>query len=175
MSEQFGTGATLAAFYGERPSRHVGEVEVGDWTLKAYVIGPRDVMHQIPVDAGLRGARVAVEHAVTSNLSEEFHYAKTGFVLIHHGRKGVTIHVFYWSDWRGTTECHGWAEYAYGHEYGDFEPLDQKEPLFCGWDLPIIAFETESWLRAVMEAESESGAVAAYLNDRYDAHRGLAT
>ena len=110
-----------------------------------------------------------MRRAIEANLSNEFAYAKTGFVLVHHGTKGVTVHAFYWSDWRGTAECHAWAEYQYGHAYTDFEPLDQAEPIFCGWDLPLIQFETVAWLSCVETAGDPQKARNSYLRLRWPA------
>ncbi|HWT92532.1 MAG TPA: hypothetical protein VN238_06020 [Solirubrobacteraceae bacterium] len=154
----------LRTYFAARPTWFLGLVEVDDWVIKAYAIAPSDAVRDVPSDRALAVIRQAVSNAIEQNLSTEFVYARTGFGLIHHGRKGVTAHVFYWSDWKGTAECHGWAEYAYGHAYEGLEPLDQAEPLFCGWDFPVLEFETTTWLEVAGAASSLENAQAEYVS-----------
>jgi hypothetical protein len=116
---------------------HVPDI---DWWFRVYMIRG-DINETIVHEDLFENLRGKVKSIAVSYLSEEFEYIRSGFIITHFGRRGVTFSFWHWADWEGTWEyfCQSW--YCYGRALTSMEPLDRKEPILCEHEIDLVAFE----------------------------------
>ena len=136
-----------------RSALPIGVLELPDidWHLRLYVIRA-DTSEVVDV-AALRGHIAEKVRLIESGcLSDEFVYIRSGFVIAHYGRRGVTFSIWHWADWNGSWEsfCHAW--YCYGRAITEMEFLDRREPVFCHHELKIVATEGFGFLKICDQA-----------------------
>src|SRR5579875_3750641 len=121
-------------FLGSLPIEDVG------WKVRIYLIrgDTSEVIDRDDLSERLSAKIRAVE---SGHLSSEFAYTRTGFVLAHYGRRGVTYSIWHWADWNGTWECFCQAWYCYGRALDEMVALDRTEPIFCHHELELVAAE----------------------------------
>ena len=125
-----------------RPSQQIGVLylEDIDWHFRVYLMlgGSTEVIEQSALFINLtkKVLIVAAEY-----LSDEFKYMRTGFILAHYGRRGVTHSIWHWADWEGTWECFCQAWYCYGRAIDEMSPLDRTEPILCHHEIDIVMLE----------------------------------
>lgn len=112
-----------------------------DWYFRVYLMkgDPTETVER----SALFGELMAQVRIVASDyLSSEYKYTRSGFVLAHYGRRGVTHSVWHWADWEGTWEyfCQAW--YCYGRALCHMAPLDRTEPIFCYHELDLLLAES---------------------------------
>ncbi len=125
-----------------RPATNIGvlHLEDIDWHLRVYLMlgNPTENIDRRSLFDNLaeKVRVVAAEY-----LSDEFKYMRTGFILAHYGRRGVTHSIWHWADWEGTWEyfCQAW--YCYGRAVGEMVPLDRVEPILCQHEIDIVMQE----------------------------------
>jgi len=114
-----------------RTAKCVGELVVQDidWHFRVYLMqsDPKEV---IECEALFDLLEEKTRVVATDLLSNEFSYIRSGFVLAHYGRRGVTWSFWHWADWSGTWEfmCQAW--YCYGRDLREMTLLDRTEP-YC--------------------------------------------
>lgn len=95
------------------------------------------------IDRGMLFSELTREISIiaTDCISAEFKYIRTGFILAHYGRRGVTHSIWHWADWEETWEyfCQAW--YCYGRTIDDMSPLDRNEPVLCHYEIDIVMQE----------------------------------
>jgi hypothetical protein len=108
-----------------------------DWHFRVYLMlaNPAEVVERAALFLNLEKK---IRIIAAEYLSDEFKYLRTGFILAHYGRRGVTHSVWHWADWAGTWEyfCQAW--YCYGRTLGDMVPLDRTEPVLCQHEIDIV-------------------------------------
>jgi hypothetical protein len=115
-------------------------LEDNDWYFRVYVIASKatEVVDEDQLFLNLeRHARtIAGKH-----LSAEFTYIRSGFVIAHYGRRGVTHSFWHWARWGDTWEyfCQAW--YGYGRNVDLMAPLDRNEPILCVYEIDIVMRE----------------------------------
>lgn len=125
-----------------RPAEQIGVLRLGDidWDFRVYLMlgDPTEVVERSALFINLtRKVRIVV----AEYLSDEFKYMRTGFILAHYGRRGVTHSIWHWADWEGTWEyfCQAW--YCYGRAVDGMVPLDRTEPILCHHEIDIVMQE----------------------------------
>lgn len=125
-----------------RPAQQIGvfHLEDIDWHFRVYLI-LGDTAEFIDRSALLQNLTKKVRIVAAEYLSDEFKYLRTGFILAHYGRRGVTYSIWHWADWDGTWEyfCQAW--YCYGRTLDDMAPLDRTEPILCHHEIDVVMQE----------------------------------
>jgi hypothetical protein len=98
----------------------------------------------------------------TQYLSSEFTYIRSGFIIAHYGRRGVTFSIWHWADWCGTWEyfCQAW--YCYGREFTDMQPLDRTEPILCQHEIEIVSSEGRTFRDLAMNGLTNEQLISGY-------------
>lgn len=116
---------------------HLKEI---DWYFRVYLMlgNNRELIEQSILFNNLSQK---IHTIVNQFLSEEFKYVRSGFILAHYGRRGVTYSVWHWANWEGTWEyfCQAW--YCYGRDVDNMEPLDRNEPILCHHEIDVVMQE----------------------------------
>ena len=127
---------------GLRTAEQIGIVHVKeiDWHFRVYLMlgEPAEIVERSSLFLNLANKVRAI---AKDYLSEEFKYIRTGFILAHYGRRGVTHSIWHWADWEGTWEyfCQAW--YCYGRSVDNMAPLDRIEPILCQHEIDIVTHE----------------------------------
>lgn len=125
-----------------RAAKQVGLVSLDelDWFMRVYLM-QSDPYEKIEKKVLLDILSEKVTAIAEEYLSDEFEYIRSGFVLAHFGRRGVTFNLWHWANWAGTWEyfCQAW--YCYGRDIYNMEPLDRSEPIFCQHEIDIVLQE----------------------------------
>ncbi|MEI5997918.1 hypothetical protein H3V53_12135 [Paraburkholderia bengalensis] len=148
--------------YDVRPVRYIENESAHGWTFKFYGINAKHVDGNDIVDAGLLKAAKAVVWDQVLNkplLSKNSH--KTGFAVLHQGRLGNWLLVDWWS--------HDvlWKQILFRSD-SIKDPVFTKDPnavVACTWEIPLIAFERDHWVRNVQKIDQGTDAKDAI--DRY--------
>lgn len=115
-----------------------------EWLLNIYIL-KNDKLEVISSDLYDEIIKARLIDLESSCFSDEFIYLKTGFVILHFGRRGVSVNVWHVGEWGTTCEvfCCNW--YCYERKYDEFELLDSAEPSLCMHDLCIAINELENF------------------------------
>lgn len=130
--------------YRPREIRLLELWEPGGWRIKVYGIGAEGRMPPAAlVDAGKGAASKVLERVASAT-----DHHGVGFLAVHEGR-GADVAFLDW--WAAENELH---HHLWIAEPGRPEFLRPREPgelVACVWDLEVIGFERDAWVRHVME------------------------
>ena len=147
----------LAEAYIPRPVAARGTWEHGDWRLKEYTIAyRRDAARPELVEA----AEAAAADSLPRPAITPTRYG-VGFLGIHDGRGGNLVFIDWWEN---ENDLHHRVFLSPETEPGALRPAGPTDLAACVWDLSVIAFEREAWLRHVFAADVPN--LEAYLEDQ---------
>lgn len=119
----------------ERKEAYLGIWEFpGGWILRVYCVTAAD--RETPSREVARETLGRMLEDIDARMSEEFEYARFGFVILHVGRRGICITVTHYGRWGATFEVYRSVWYRYGHDFGSFQLLDDIEPAVCWFEIP---------------------------------------
>ena len=132
-----------------------------DWLFRVYLMRSDPTEH-ISHDELLVRLAQKVKTVARGLLSHEFSYIRSGFILAHYGRRGVTFALWHWADWEGTWEyfCQAW--YCYGRDLDHMELLDRNEPIMCQHEVELIMKETTAFRELLLKYDTQSVLVKQY-------------
>lgn len=132
-----------------------------DWHFRVYLMRG-DKNEVIERDILFENLRQKVHFVVSQYLSDEFVYIRTGFILAHYGRRGVTYSIWHWADWCGTWEyfCQAW--YCYGRALSEMQPLDRTEPILCQHEIEIVTLEGKAFRGLAMDGLTNEQLILQY-------------
>lgn len=146
-----------------RPAQQIEvlHLEDIDWHFRVYLM-LGDTAEVIERSALLRNLSKKVRIVAAEYLSDEFKYMRTGFILAHYGRRGVTYSIWHWADWDGTWEyfCQAW--YCYGRDVDGMTPLDRTEPILCQHEIDIVMQEGLTFRNIAFHCSSHDEIVRLY-------------
>src|SRR5271170_5126270 len=127
----------------DRGTEYLGVQEFGGFTLRVYsVVVAGSPSSSVEVSQGILRERLS--QLGREAISPEFNYHRTGFAVIHIGRRGTTFLVYHFGVWIDMPEVFhlGWYRRA---GMDEMEVLDSAEPIACYADLPIVFGELALW------------------------------
>ncbi|MDP9067045.1 MAG: isochorismatase [Actinomycetota bacterium] len=141
--------------YEPRPVRFQEIWEPSGWRIKVYGIAHGAAAPAAKLVAGLKAAAEGVlpEPAVT-----EARYG-VGFVCAHQGR---TVSIGFVDWWENEDELHHKMFIADEHDLSRLRPALEDELTACSWDLAVMGFERNAWVRHILQAQEPD--LQAYLN-----------
>ena len=83
-----------------RQAQHLGIIHLKeiDWYFRVYLM--RGDVNEVVDRAFLfDNLRAKIRVIAAEYLSSEFKYVRSGFILAHYGRRGVTYSFWHWADW----------------------------------------------------------------------------
>ncbi|MBX7174026.1 MAG: hypothetical protein K1X72_23850 [Pyrinomonadaceae bacterium] len=87
---------------------------------------------------------------------------KIAFLIVHEGRDGVWT-LFNW--WIGENMLQSVTFYTSFDDANEFEETPQKGGMACVWELEIIDFERNMWIKYILK-KAENPDFAGYLNQQ---------
>lgn len=130
--------------YERREIRILELWEPGGWRIKVYGIGAEGRMPPAAlVDAGKEAASTVLDRVASAT-----DHHGVGFLAVHEGR-GADVVFLDW--WAAENELH---HHLWIAEPGRPASLRLRAPadfVACVWDLEVIGFERDAWVRHVME------------------------
>ena len=148
-----------------RSANNIGILRLDDidWQFRVYLMlgNPTEVVEQSALFLNLTRK---VQIITGEYLSREFKYMRTGFILAHYGRRGVTHSIWHWADWEGTWEyfCQAW--YCYGRAVDGMTPLDRTEPILCQHEIDIVMKEGLTFREIASRSANHDQLVREYRN-----------
>jgi len=143
--------------YRSRSVEVLGLWEWPGWRIKAYGIAYADA----PLDSRLtKAARGLTEGRLKASAETTSHYG-VGFAGVHQGKTGNFVFVDWWAD---ENELH---HHVYVSPPDRPEALEYQTPTglaACVWDLFLIGYERDAWVRHVLRSK---GNLDAYVRDRF--------
>lgn len=111
-----------------------------DWILNIYFLKWKESEL-----VSLKQQQSIIERQLESidqfGLSTEFKYFKTGFGVLHFGRRGVCSTIWHVGMWENTYEFFVNSWYCYQRDIDNMEMLFEKEPKFSHYEIAIVASE----------------------------------
>ena len=149
------TGITLKATYQTRSVRPLEVWEHEGWTLKVYGIAEAG---EHPRSEAITAAKRAATEVLPWPAHAEHHYG-IGFLGVHDAVAGCYTFVDWWAD---DNELHHHAFFAPAPKPDAFEAVSGGSAA-CTWDLAVIGFERDAWVRNVL-ANPEGPDPAQYMD-----------
>lgn len=115
-----------------------------DWRMKVYGIGARGGM---PSSGLMQRAKKTAARLLETVASHTDHYG-VGFLGVHRGRGADVVFVDWWAS---ENELHHHLHVAEPGRPETLRPRDAHELSACVWDLEVVAFERDAWVRCVLE------------------------
>lgn len=158
------TSIELSAPYTARPIRFLELSRHNDWTLKVYSI-TADRSVSSPLVAAARTVAFAQLDKWRAGDRRWDDYG-AGFLIVHHGRDANYVLLDWW-----IAECilqhHVWISQL--DSPGEFEYVSPTGLCVCVWELEILQFEREAWIRNVLGRDAGPD-LAGYFAERLHAH-----
>lgn len=131
--------------------------EASDWQLKIYTI-----LHQAKTldEPLINAAKQTALEFLPQPASTQDYYG-VGFVSVHQGRSYDFVTVAYWCY---DTELRHQTYMRPSSSSYELEALTASELSSDVWDLRVLAFERDAWLRTILNANTPDK--QAYLNER---------
>ncbi|MFW6079011.1 MAG: isochorismatase [Gemmatimonadota bacterium] len=129
--------------YRAREIRLLERWEPEGWRLKVYGIGADGRM---PAAALVDSAKETATRVLDAAASATEHHG-LGFLGIHRGR-GADVAFVDW--WAAENELHHHLYVAEAGRPDTLRPRAPHELTACVWDLEVIAFERDAWVRSVL-------------------------
>lgn len=147
--------------YRTRPVRCLAIEEFDGWRLKVYGIAYGADRPSVElVAAGLAAGRGRLPSpAVTGD-----RYG-VGFLGVHEGRGGNFVFVDWWAQ---ENELHHHVWFSTQAEPTALRAWTPDDPIACAWDLSVVCFERQAWVRHVL-ARDGGPDLDAYLADQLQA------
>lgn len=127
-------------------ARRVERLELWEppgWRIKVYGLGPKGTLLSDPlVDA----AKAAAREVLTRVASGTPHYG-LGFLGVH---SGVGADVAFVDWWAAENELHHHVFVAEEGRPETLRPRSESELAACVWDLEVISFERDAWVRHIL-------------------------
>ncbi|MBB6452521.1 hypothetical protein HNQ94_000966 [Salirhabdus euzebyi] len=147
---------TLQEKYKKRPIRFLELWEKEGWTMKLYGISYKS---EYPRKELISKAKELASKTLPSPAVTDNRYG-VGFIGIHDGLGASFIFIDWWSD-ENELNHH---VYVASHEHPDeYEYFTPKGLIACCWDLKVLSFERDSWVKTVLDHPSGIPNVKEYL------------
>jgi hypothetical protein len=145
--------------YIARPVSSLGTWRNGDWRIKKYtIVYRREVARPELIEA----AEAAAATILPAPALTPTRYG-VGFLGIHDGRGGCLVFVDWWEQ---ENELHHHVFLSPPDDPGALRGATPTEMVGCVWDLGIVAYEREAWIRHVFGADAPD--LDAYLEDQLE-------
>ncbi len=148
--------------YKTRSTRFMGTISTNGWTIKVYGISIKNA----PIPNEL------IEHAkpnLTKWLEKSNDYPlptyKIATLIIHEGREGVFTLLNWWID-ENMLQNHVYFSTYDKPEH--FEYFSDRGIMCCVWELAVMWFERNAWIKHVLSKNSKPD-FTAYLNETFNA------
>jgi len=146
----------LHGVYRPRPIRLLELWSVKGWQLKVYGIAyDSPAPEQQLIDAVKTAARTILPQPAQSDVRYGI-----GFICAHQGR---TISIAFVDWWENEDELHHKMFVAERSDGWQLRPARDDELTACSWDLAVVGFERNAWVRHVLQPPEPD--VEAYLNE----------
>lgn len=145
----------LSPEYAPRSVRPLETWEHDGWTLKVYGISQNG---EYPRPSAVEAGKRAASETLPTNSADDNRYG-VGFLGVHDAAGGCYLFVDWWED---ENELHHRPFVAPADDPFAFTPVPIGGSTACTWDLAVIAFERDAWVRDVL-ARGDGPAVDAYL------------
>ncbi|MEU5696360.1 hypothetical protein [Actinosynnema sp. NPDC020468] len=131
--------------YSPRLVKALPPLDVHGRTLKVYgMFAEPERAATLPEPEWLRRQAASV---LTGPLEEGDH--PVGFLILHYGMDGDYLLV---SQWYDANMIKHWVRGSVVDAAGDttFEPLEQRDLVACVWELEVMRFERDAWVKTVL-------------------------
>lgn len=149
------TAISLKDTYRTRSVRPLEVWKHAGWTLKVYGIAEAG---EHPRSAAITAAKRAATQVLPRPARTEHHYG-IGFLGVHDAASGCYTFVDWWAD---DNELHHHAFVAPASEPDAYKAVSGGSAA-CTWDLAVIGFERDAWVRNVL-ANPEGPHPAQYMD-----------
>lgn len=141
----------------QRTTELLAPIEIdGVWHLRNYFIRA-EAAEVIDLDLYSMHLRRLVSQIEQHHLSVEFEYFRIGFIVGHYGKRGICISIWHWGKWLASHELFNQRWYTYGRDLTCLEFLDEKEPVFCQFEVPVLLREFELFHKVASEGFERNG------------------
>jgi copper chaperone CopZ len=147
----------LAEPYIARPVAALGVWRHGDWRMKKYTIAYRRESARPEL---IEAAEAVAADTLPTPAITPIRYG-VGILGIHDGRGAGLVFVDWWEQ---ENDLHHHVFLSPDTDRGTLRPATPTELAACVWDLSVIAYEREAWMRHVFAAEAPN--LDAYLEDQ---------
>jgi len=150
----------LSAPYHKRPIRFLNLECVGEWTIKCYSISFKN---EYASEKQIQAARDRIpEWLLQAELTRYPHY-KIATLIIHEGRDGCFAIISWWT---GGNMLQLFAYIADEQVPDQFHLISDKGIVSCVWEMAVLWFERNAWVRKVLMQPESPDALNQYLQEQ---------
>ncbi|GAA0630876.1 hypothetical protein ACFPTY_03390 [Halomonas beimenensis] len=150
----------LAEPYRPRLIRPIGLWEIDDWKMKAYGIAYEGQQLE---ESLIESAWKLAKKRLHESAHQTNHYG-VGFVGVHQSKTSSFFFVDWWAD---ENELHHHVYATSSKRQDEFRYLTPSGLIACAWELSVLCFEREAWIKHVLQGYPEPD-VDAYLKTVID-------
>ncbi len=147
MLEAYLVHINLGGFrtYTKRPIRFHKLWEIDGWQLKVYGIAYKAPQ---PAPELVEGVMSVAKSVLPQPARTDSRYG-VGFICAHEGRTASIAFVDWWEN---EDELHHKMFIAEDKNLAQLSPAADDELTACSWDLAVIGFERNAWVRHILQA-----------------------
>lgn len=142
--------------YKPRPIRYLGLWSLDSWRLKVYGIAYNKSEPSLTL---VDSARHIAQERIELSTAHANHY-NVGFIGIHEGKTGNFVFIDWWAD---ENELHHHIYTSPSERPQELTYMTPTGLAACTWDLSVMAFEREAWVKSMLKQYPEPD-LEAYLN-----------
>lgn len=135
----------LHGAYEPRPIRFHGWWEPNGWRLKVYGIAHAA---DAPDEKLVAAVKSTAEEILPLPAVTDRRYG-LGFICAHQGRTSSVAFVDWWEN---EDELHHKMFIADERDLSELRPAGEGELTACSWDLAVMSFERNAWVRHILQA-----------------------
>ena len=143
--------------YQTRPIRFLGLEEFGAWTVKLYSISTKN---EYADEKRIQAAKDRVPEWLLQAELTGLPYYKVATLIIHEGRDGCFAIISWWT---GENMLQLFAYMADEKLPNQFHLISDKGIVSCVWEIAILWFERNAWVRNVLMQPENPDALHQYL------------
>ncbi len=144
--------------YERRYFRFLDLWDIGDWKMKAYGITTKKSNPNVNLIAAAR----KTADDLLSDVAVDDHTYGIGYIGIHDGATSNFVFIDWWAD---DNELHHHVYTSPNDNPEDLKPADIETAKACVWDLHLMYFERNAWVKHVLSGQG-AGGFEPYLYDR---------
>lgn len=142
--------------YKKRPIRFLELWNVNDWSMKLYGISYRN---EFPREKIISAAKnLAIKILPTPAITDSRY--GVGFIGVHDGIDASFVFIDWWAN---ENELNHHVFVASHCNDDKFEYFTPRGLIACCWDLKVLSFERDSWVRAVLDHPNGEPNINQYL------------
>lgn len=146
--------------YQPRAIRFLGLENIGDWTVKLYSISCKS---EYASEEQIQAAKVRIPDWLHQAELTRYPHYKAATLIVHDGRDGCFAIISWWT---GENMLQLFVYMADEEEPDQFHLISDKGIVSCVWEMGVLWFERNAWVKKVLMQPENPDALNQYLHEQ---------